>query len=81
MSMSLIKYHVPPQNMYHEKNINEQITSSKDYYSGLKGVVDNINETIEHTNKLNTGVKELESNIASLNSVYGNMLSSLNFNK
>jgi predicted nucleic acid-binding Zn-ribbon protein len=63
------------------KNINEQVASSNEYYSGLKGVVDNINETIEHTNKLNTGVKELESNIASLNSVYGNMLSSLNFNK
>lgn len=63
------------------KNINEQVASSSEYYSGLKGVVDNINETIGHTNKLNTGVKELESNIASLNSVYGNMLSSLNFNK
>lgn len=63
------------------KNINEHIESSNEYYSGLKNVADNINQTIEHSSKLNTGVKELESNIASLNSIYGNMLSSLNFNK
>ena len=63
------------------KNLNEHIESSNEYYSGLKGVADNLNQTIEHSSKLNTGVKELESNIASLNSIYGNMLSSLNFNK
>jgi hypothetical protein len=63
------------------KNLNEQVESSSKYYAGLKGVVDNINQTIENTDKLNNGVKELESNIASLNSIYGNMLSSLNFNK
>jgi len=63
------------------KNLNEQVESSSEYYKGLKGVVDNINQTIENTGKLNNGVKELESNIASLNSIYGNMLSSLNFNK
>ncbi|MDA3894274.1 MAG: gliding motility protein GldL [Salinivirgaceae bacterium] len=63
------------------KNLNEQVDSADKYYSGIKGVVDNLNQTIENTDKLNTGVKELESNIASLNSIYGNMLSSLNFNK
>jgi len=63
------------------KNLNEQVDSSSKYYAGLKGVVDNINQTIVNTDKLNNGVKELESNIASLNSIYGNMLSSLNFNK
>ncbi len=63
------------------KNLNEQVESSNEYYSNLKGVVDNIHQTIEHTNKLNSGVQELENNIASLNSIYGNMLSSLNFNK
>jgi len=63
------------------KNLNEHVESSNQYFGGLKGVVDNINETIEHTKKLNSGVQELETNIASLNSIYGNMLSSLNFNK
>ncbi len=63
------------------KNLNEQVKASDKYYSGLKGVVDNIHQTIEHTNKLNSGVQELENNIVSLNSIYGNMLSSLNFNK
>jgi len=63
------------------KNINEHIESSNEYYSGLKDMADNINQTIENSSKLNAGVEALENNIASLNSIYGNMLSSLNFNK
>jgi gliding motility-associated protein GldL len=62
-------------------NINNHIESSNEYYSGLKNMADNIDQTIENSRKLNAGVEELENNIASLNSIYGNMLSSLNFNK
>jgi CII-binding regulator of phage lambda lysogenization HflD len=63
------------------KNLNAQVESSSEYFKGLNGMVDNIHQTVEHTNKLNEGVKELEKNISSLNSIYGNMLSSVNFNK
>ena len=52
-----------------------------EYYKGLNGMIDNMHHTVENTNKLNEGVKELEKNISSLNSIYGNMLSSVNFNK
>ncbi len=62
-------------------NLNEQMTTANNYYDELKSVVNNIQESVNNTDKLNSGVKELESNIASLNSIYGNMLSSLNFNK
>ena len=61
------------------KNLNEQVESSSTYFKGLQGMVSNIQQTVDHTNKLNEGVKELEKNISSLNSIYGNMLSSVNF--
>lgn len=63
------------------KSLNEQVDNSTKYFDGLKGVAETLNKTIENTDKLNTGVEELQNNIASLNSIYGNMLSSLNFNK
>ncbi|MGD9992775.1 MAG: gliding motility protein GldL [Salinivirgaceae bacterium] len=63
------------------QNMNQQINASQEYYNELHKVVGNINQTVEHTNKLNQGVVELEKNIASLNSIYGNMLSSVNLNK
>ncbi len=59
------------------KNMNEQVSSSSDYYKELHNVIGNIHQTVENTNKLNQGVVELEKNIASLNSIYGNMLSSV----
>jgi methyl-accepting chemotaxis protein len=62
-------------------NMNEQVNASSEYYKELQGVIGNIQSTVENTNKLNQGVVELEKNIASLNSIYGNMLSSVNFNK
>ena len=57
--------------------MNEQVSSSSDYYKELHNVIGNIHQTVENTNKLNQGVVELEKNIASLNSIYGNMLSSV----
>lgn len=63
------------------QNMNQQINASQEYYNELHQVVGNIHQTVDHTNKLNQGVVELEKNIASLNSIYGNMLSSVNPNK
>jgi gliding motility-associated protein GldL len=63
------------------QNMNSHIETSNKYYSELQNITGNISETVEHASKLNSGVKELENNIASLNNIYGNMLSSLNFNK
>ncbi|MBI9066617.1 MAG: gliding motility protein GldL [Salinivirgaceae bacterium] len=62
-------------------NVKGHIESSSKYYEGVGNMVNNIKETVENTNKLNEGVQELEKNISSLNSIYGNMLSSINFNK
>lgn len=62
-------------------NAKTQIDSTKQYYDGINDMVSNIKDTVENTNKLNEGVQQLEKNISSLNSIYGNMLSSINFNK
>lgn len=60
-------------------SMNAQVNASGEYLKELQNVVGNIQQTADNTNKLNQGVVELEKNIASLNSIYGNMLSSVNF--
>ena len=59
-------------------NMNKQLESSKEYVSGFGSMIDTMNQTVDSTKKLNQGVQLLEQNVASLNNVYGNMLSSLN---
>ena len=59
-------------------NMNKQVESSKEYVNGFGTMLDSMNQTVENTKKLNQGVQLLEQNVAALNNVYGNMLSSLN---
>ncbi|MBR5644094.1 MAG: gliding motility protein GldL [Salinivirgaceae bacterium] len=59
-------------------NMNKQVESSKECITGFGSMLENMNQTVENTKKLNQGVQLLEQNVASLNNVYGNMLSSLN---
>jgi len=61
------------------QNSKQYIESAKEYYIGMDGIAQNLTKTVENTAKLNDGVQKLEQNVASLNSIYGNMLSSLNF--
>ena len=58
--------------------MNKQVESSKEYVNDFGSMLDNMNQTVENTKKLNQGVQLLEQNVAALNNVYGNMLSSLN---
>lgn len=60
------------------ENMNKQVESSKEYVNDFGSMLDNMNQTVENTKKLNQGVQLLEQNVAALNNVYGNMLSSLN---
>lgn len=59
------------------QNMNKQVESSQEYFNGLNNMLDSMNQTVDNTKKLNQGVQLLEQNVASLNNVYGNMLSSL----
>ncbi len=63
------------------QNYNQHVATSNEYFKGMDNMVDNIHKTVEHTQNLNKGVQQLEQNVNSLNSIYGNMLSSLNFSK
>ncbi len=63
------------------QNADNYVESAKSHLDGLNNMADNISKTVDNTTKLNEGVVKLEQNVASLNSIYGNMLSSLNFNK
>lgn len=60
------------------QNTNEQVESSKKYFEEINGVANNMTKIVENTSKLNVEVEQLEQNIASLNNIYGNMLSSVN---
>lgn len=60
------------------QNTNEQVESSKKNLEGMNGMANNMTKIVENTSKLNVEVEQLEQNIASLNNIYGNMLSSVN---
>jgi hypothetical protein len=63
------------------RNYNSHIESSNEYFKGMDNMVESIQQTVGHAQNLNKGVQQLEQNVSSLNSIYGNMLSSLNFSK
>ena len=41
----------------------------------------NLHDSVEDTKKYKENINELSSNLNALNTVYGNMLSAMNFNK
>jgi gliding motility-associated protein GldL len=59
----------------------DQLTKMSDHISISSEMVNNITTSVEDAKMMNSQVKELTSNLASLNNVYGGMLSAMNFNK
>ena len=49
-------------------------------YSGINELMSNLHSSLEDTRKYKETMSELTSNLASLNTVYGNMLSAMNVN-
>jgi hypothetical protein len=49
--------------------------------SGITNIVTNLQSSVEDTKKYKETMSDLTSNLAALNSVYGNMLSAMNVNK
>ena len=47
-------------------------------YAGVDGMIKKLNTTVAETEKFTGAVETLNKNIASLNAVYGNMLSAIN---
>ena len=55
--------------------------ASEDMSSGISNIVSNLQSSVDDTKKYKKTMSDLTSNLAALNSVYGNMLSAMNVNK
>ncbi len=59
---------------------NNQAESAKKYEEAIGSVVNNLSSSAESSRKYKEEMEKLTKNIEALNSVYGNMLSAMNFN-
>lgn len=60
------------------KGANEQVKDTEEMMKGVNGMLTDLKESAEQAGKYRTEVNKLAENLASLNSVYGNMLSAMN---
>ena len=57
---------------------NEHMKDTEKLYSGLEDMMKNLKDSVEETQKYKNEVSKLNENLASLNTIYGNMLSAMN---
>lgn len=62
----------------HLQGTSEKLKDSQQVYAGVESMMKKLNSSIEETEKYADSVAKLNQNIASLNTVYGNMLSAMN---
>lgn len=62
-------------NMYESQLV--QLEKNKELFEGMGDLVQNLNESIEDTKVYKENISELAKNLASLNTVYGNMLNAM----
>ncbi len=55
----------------------DQMKEASDLYSGLHSMIKNLKASVEETGKYKEEISKLKESIASLNSIYGNMLSTM----
>lgn len=60
---------------------NQQIEASKAMYNGLDEILVNMKQSAEDTRKYREEISKLSHNLAAMNTIYGNMLAAMNFNK
>jgi len=60
---------------------NEYLKSSKETFSGLDKMLDNLKSSVQHTEKYREEISKLGNKIEALNEIYGNMLSAMSYNK
>ena len=63
------------------KGATENMKSNEEMFSGINELMSNLHSSIDDTRKYKETMSELTNNLESLNTVYGNMLSAMNFNK
>ncbi|HOZ15164.1 MAG TPA: gliding motility protein GldL [Tenuifilaceae bacterium] len=62
----------------HLQETNLRLKEAEKVYAGVDGMIKKLNTTVAETEKFTGAVETLNKNIASLNTVYGNMLSAIN---
>jgi gliding motility-associated protein GldL len=63
------------------KGVNDHMRSNEEMLSGITELMTNLHSSLDDTKKYKETMSELTNNLESLNTVYGNMLSAMNFNK
>lgn len=59
----------------------QELSKTRGLYEGIGELLTNLNESVEDTRKYKENIAALSTNLASLNTVYGNMLSAMTINK
>lgn len=57
----------------------EHLKATSVFYDGLTDLMKNLNDSVEDTRKYKTEIASLSSNLGALNTIYGNMLTAMNF--
>jgi gliding motility-associated protein GldL len=60
------------------KGANEQVKDTEEMMKGVQGMLNDLKDSAQEASKYRTEVSKLNENLASLNTVYGNMLSAMN---
>jgi len=63
------------------KSVSDNMKSNEEMLAGINELMNNLHSSIDDTRKYKETMSELTNNLESLNTVYGNMLSAMNFNK
>jgi len=59
----------------------EHLKATNKMYDGIESLYRNLQDSVQDTNKYKEEIGKLATNLGALNTVYGNMLSAMNFNK
>jgi gliding motility-associated protein GldL len=57
-----------------------KLTAANEAFSGVQSLMDNLNASVNDTERYKENIAKLSSNLSALNTVYGNMLSAMNVN-
>lgn len=63
------------------KGTTDQIKATSQLYDNIHNMMSNLSESVDDTMKYRQNIAELSKNLSALNTVYGNMLNAMNFNR
>ena len=61
------------------QNSEEHMKATSKFYDGLGDMMKNLHDSVDDTQKYRTNIAALSTNLSALNSIYGNMLTAMNY--